>query len=79
MAIATLAPHSVPTDLMPLQEIHDLLRETGHPVSVSTLRRWAAAGDFHTERRRSRQGWRRDYVSFSDMLMAHREWVAGQA
>lgn len=78
MAIATLTPHSAPTDLMPLQEIQDLLRETGHPVSVSTIRRWATAGDFHTERRRSRQG-RRDYVSFSDVLMAHREWVAGRA
>lgn len=78
MAIASFTPHSVPTDLMPLQEIHDLLEQTEYPVSVSTIRRWVEAGDFYTVRRRSRQGWRRDYVSFSDVLMAHREWVAGQ-
>lgn len=80
MAITSFTPYPVPTDLMPLAAIRDQLELTGHPVSISTIRRWIEAEGLYTVRRRSRQGWRRDYVSYSDILLAHRDWVsAGQA
>ncbi|MFE9461634.1 hypothetical protein ACIG0A_32985 [Streptomyces californicus] len=75
MAIEHLIPAPAPNDLMPLQDIAELLGQTGHPASVSTIRRWIAAEDLPTVRRRSAGGWRRDYVSYSDILMAHRDWV----
>ncbi|MFD7855227.1 hypothetical protein ACFV6B_13205 [Streptomyces microflavus] len=75
MAIEHLIPAPAPNDLMPLQAICDLLAQTGHPASVSTIRRWIADEDLPTIRRRSSKGWRRDYVSYSDILMAHRDWV----
>ncbi|MFD8469033.1 hypothetical protein ACFV10_28495 [Streptomyces cyaneofuscatus] len=78
MAIEHLVPLPAPNDLMPLQVISDFLKETGHPASVSTIRRWIAAEDLPTVRRRSAGGWRRDYVSYSDILMAHRDWVAAK-
>ncbi|MFD4795931.1 MerR family transcriptional regulator [Streptomyces anulatus] len=79
MAIEHLVPHPAPNDYLPLQEISDLLGQTGHPASVSTIRRWIAAEDLPTVRRRSPGGWRRDYVSYSDILMAHRDWVCAKA
>ncbi|WP_228994342.1 hypothetical protein [Streptomyces sp. DH8] len=75
MAIESFIPHPAPNDLMPLQAISDLLGRTGHPASVSTIRRWIAAEDLPTVRRRSAGGWRRDYVSYSDVLPVHRDWV----
>lgn len=75
MAIEHLVPAPAPNDLMPLQAICDLLAQTGHPASVSTIRRWIATHGIRTVRRRSSGGWRRDYVPYSDILMAHRDWV----
>lgn len=75
MAIEHLVPAPAPNDLMPLQAICDLLAQTGHPASVSTIRRWITTESLPTVRRRSTGGWRRDYVSYSDILMAHRDWV----
>lgn len=75
MAISHLIPAPATNDLMPLQDIADLLGQTGHPASVSTIRRWIAAEDLPTVRKRSAGGWRKDYVSYSDILLAHRDWV----
>lgn len=81
MAIEHLIPAPAPNDLMPLTDVYNLLRRTGHPASESTIRRWIeraeARGEaMHTERRRF-LGYRRYYVyvSYSDILMAHRDWV----
>ncbi|MDX5526125.1 hypothetical protein PV677_36255 [Streptomyces sp. DE06-01C] len=82
MAIEHLipAPAPAPNDLMPLSAVIDLLRKTGHPASESTIRRWidqaeARGEPMYTERRRFVTGGRRAYVSYSDILMAHRDWV----
>ncbi|MFE7111718.1 hypothetical protein ACFU98_29845 [Streptomyces sp. NPDC057575] len=71
MAIQTIVPYTVASDMMTLEEISDQLKATGHPASVSTIRRWIDREGLHTERR-----CRRDYVSYSDILMAHQEAVA---
>ncbi|MGW1409441.1 hypothetical protein [Streptomyces sp. NPDC002403] len=71
MAIQTIVPYTVASDMMTLEEISDQLKATGHPASVSTIRRWIERDDLYTERHH-----RRDYVSFSDILMAHQEAVA---
>ncbi|MFB7222393.1 hypothetical protein [Streptomyces sp. NPDC056227] len=74
MATEMIAPYAAAArDMMTLEEISDQLRATGHPASVSTIRRWIAKDDLYVERRR-----RKDYVSFSDILMAHKEAVAGR-
>ncbi|MDX3343463.1 MULTISPECIES: hypothetical protein [Streptomyces] len=80
MAIEHFVPHPAPNDLLPLSAVFDLLRQTGHPASESTIRRWIdqaeARGEaMYTERRRFVTGGRRVYVSYSDILMAHRDWV----
>ncbi|MFC8339336.1 hypothetical protein ACFUJX_20310 [Streptomyces rubiginosohelvolus] len=77
MAIEHLipAPAPAPNDLMPLQDIAELLGQTGHPASVSTIRRWIADEDLPTVRRRTAGGRRKDYASMSDILLAHRDWV----
>ncbi|MFJ1782469.1 hypothetical protein ACIOKA_37820 [Streptomyces anulatus] len=81
MAIEHLIPAPMPNDLVSLPAVFDLLRKTGHPASESTIRRWIdqaeARGEaMYTERRRF-VGRRRYYVyvSYSDILMAHRDWV----
>jgi hypothetical protein len=71
VAIQTVVPYSVASDMMTLEEVSDQLKLTGHPASVSTIRRWIERGDLYTERHR-----RRDYVSYSDILMTHKEAVA---
>ena len=71
MAIEPLLHYPAATsDLMPLQACSDLLAPTGHPASVSTLRRWIKAHGLHVERFD-----RTDYVSYSDVLEAHRDEV----
>lgn len=82
MAVESFIPHPAPNDLMPVPAIYDLLRDTGHPASESTIRRWIAQAEargepMYVERRLSFAGRRRDLVSVSDMLMAHRDWVNG--
>lgn len=78
MAIPTVAPYTAARDMMSLAEISQQLKVTGHPASVSTIRRWIERDGLHTERRRCPQGWRKDYVSYSDILMAHQEAVANR-
>jgi uncharacterized protein YjcR len=78
VAIETIVPYPVASDMMSLAEISDQLKLTGHPVSVSTIRRWIDRDGYYTERRRSPQGWRKDFVSYSDILMAHKEAIANR-
>ncbi|MEU3656486.1 helix-turn-helix domain-containing protein [Streptomyces sp. NPDC032161] len=67
MAVSTLTPYG---DLMTLQEVCALLKETGHPYSESTVRRWIKRDDLPVA-----HAGRATYVSFSDILMAHQEAV----
>lgn len=77
MAIETLfttSPYrSHTSDMRPLQEISDLLKETGHPASVSTLRRWIVKHGLRTLRRG-----RADCASFTAILQVHRDEVAAR-
>lgn len=67
MATATLTPD----DMVSLAEASALLRETGHPASVTTLTRWLRdAGTPLVRRGRAHQ------VSFSDVLVVHAARVA---
>ncbi|WP_030186556.1 hypothetical protein [Streptomyces capuensis] len=71
MAIEPLFQYPAATsDMTSLQACSDLLRPTGHPASVSTLRRWIRAHGLRTERFD-----RTDYVSYSDILEVHRDEV----
>lgn len=70
MAIQTITPYSTPSDLLPLREIYDLLKETGHPASVRVIRTWIRAAGLDTVRARGVI-----YVSYSDILLAHRDAV----
>ncbi|MEU9849297.1 helix-turn-helix domain-containing protein [Streptomyces sp. NPDC047985] len=67
MTVSTLTPYG---DLMTLPEVCALLKETGHPYSESTVRRWIKRDELPVER-----SGRTAYVSFSDILMAHQEAV----
>jgi TusA-related sulfurtransferase len=58
-------------DMETLEDVSILLSETGHPASVTTIRRWIKRNDFYTER--DQNG--RVLVSFSDILIAHRDMV----
>lgn len=71
MAIDLIVPYSVASDMMSLQDIRDQLAETGHPVTLDDISGWIEADGLYTERYR-----RRTYVSYSDILMAHQEYVA---
>lgn len=75
MAIEHLVPLTTPEpvagDLMPLQVCSDLLKRTGHPASVTTLWRWIQLHEIHVVRRGGKC-----FVSFSDILEAHRDEVA---
>lgn len=73
MAIQTIAPYSVASDMMSLEEISDQLKVTGHPASVSTIRRWIQRDGLRVERYS-----RRDYVSYTDILLAHQKAVASR-
>ncbi|MGW5529469.1 hypothetical protein [Streptomyces xanthochromogenes] len=70
MSIDTLVPQVSASDLLSLQEISELLRPTGYPASVTTLRRWISRHDIPTERRG-----RAYCASFSDILMVHKQEV----
>jgi transposase-like protein len=72
MAIETLTPAAQPvaSDLHPLHVIYELLAETGHPVSLTTLRRWRKHYGLRTVRIN-----RAHYVSLTDVLELHRDLV----
>ncbi|THA22731.1 hypothetical protein E6R18_32820 [Streptomyces sp. A1277] len=70
MAIQTITPYSTPSDLLPLREIYDLLKETGHPVSNRDLKAWIRKDGLDVVRYRGVP-----HVSYSDILLAHRDAV----
>lgn len=74
MAISHLAPesHVIPGDLVTLKEVRDFIAESGHPSSVTTMKRWIERDGIRTVRRN-----RTDYVSMTDMLIAHRNAFTG--
>ncbi|MEE1812666.1 hypothetical protein [Streptomyces sp. BE133] len=73
MAIQTIVPYTVASDMLSIEEIKDQLKDTGHPVTTGDIKRWIREQDLYTEK------YRRDvYVSYSDILMAHQEHVVSQ-
>ncbi|MFD3336094.1 hypothetical protein ACFWV1_26120 [Streptomyces sp. NPDC058700] len=70
MAISTIQPYPLDRDLVTYKEAVQLFAETGHEVSASTLRRWVKERELNAEK------WSGTvYVSWSDLLVAHGEWV----
>ncbi|MET9436963.1 hypothetical protein [Streptomyces sp. NPDC006551] len=75
MAITNIVvPYTVARDLVSYEEASRFFAETGHSVSVTTVRRWVEEEDLPVER-----DGKKDLVSFSDLLMAHADWVAGRS
>ncbi|MFB7867415.1 hypothetical protein [Streptomyces sp. NPDC056069] len=72
MAIHTTEPVPVTRDLVTYSEAKSLFRQTGHGVSESTMRRWVGRGGIATATVSGKV-----YLSFSDLLVAHGDWVAG--
>ncbi|MFJ3283350.1 hypothetical protein [Streptomyces halstedii] len=70
MAIDPLIPYSPAGDLMPLREICDLLKPTGHPATLRHIKTWIRKDDLDTVRYRGNI-----HVSYSDILLAHRDAV----
>ncbi|MFF8422889.1 hypothetical protein OG298_45355 (plasmid) [Streptomyces sp. NBC_01005] len=71
MATQTISPYPVASDMTVLEDIRDQLKDTGHPVTTDLIKRWIQEQDLYIERYRNRV-----YVSYSDILMAHQEYVA---
>ncbi|MEU6925499.1 hypothetical protein [Streptomyces sp. NPDC046631] len=71
MATQTINPYPVASDMTVLEDIRDQLKDTGHPVTTDLIKRWIREQDLYVERYRNRV-----YVSYSDILMAHQEYVA---
>jgi hypothetical protein len=61
------------SDMTPLQEISDLLKRTGRPASVTTLRRWIVKYNLHTLRRG-----RADCASWTAIQQVHRDEYAAR-
>lgn len=73
MAIQTIVPYPVASDMLSVKEIRDQLKHTGHPVTTDDIEQWIREQDLYTEKYRNRT-----YVSYSDILMAHQEAVASR-
>ncbi|MFJ7990290.1 hypothetical protein [Streptomyces sp. NPDC096351] len=71
MAISTIQPYPLDSDLVTYKEAKQLFAETDYPVSVSTLRRWVKDMQLHAETLFGVV-----YISYSDLLVAHGAWVA---
>lgn len=71
VATQTISPYPVASDMTVLEDIRDQLKDTGHPVTTDLIKRWIQEQDLYIERYRNRV-----YVSYSDILMAHQEYVA---
>lgn len=70
MAISTVNPYACTGDLMTVKECLALLKETGHPASSATVTRWGRRRDVYAERHGGTL-----YVSWSDILTLHKEFV----
>ncbi|WP_331746697.1 hypothetical protein [Streptomyces sp. NBC_00842] len=74
MAIQTIVPYTVASDMLSIKEIRDQLKDTGYPVTTDDIERWIREQGLYVEK------YRRDvYVSYSDILMAHKDWIASKA
>ncbi|MEU6979669.1 hypothetical protein [Streptomyces sp. NPDC046371] len=74
MASTLAQPNLLTHDLVTYKEAKALFAETGHPVSESTMRRWMKDIDRATVKLAGVV-----YVPFSDLLVAHGDWVAAAA
>ena len=70
MAIQPIVPYPVASDMLSIQEIRDQLKDTGYPVTTGDIERWIKEQDLYVEKYR-----RKVYASYSDILMAHKEFV----
>ncbi|MFF6844694.1 hypothetical protein ACFY8X_38890 [Streptomyces tanashiensis] len=71
MAISTTQPYTLDRDLVTYKEAKRLFAQTGHPVSETTLRRWVKELELDASKLFGVV-----YVSYSDLLVAHGDWVA---
>ena len=71
MAISTTQPYTLDRDLVTYREAKRLFAQTGHPVSETTLRRWVKELELDASKLFGVV-----YVSYSDLLVAHGNWVA---
>jgi len=69
MATALIGPYDA-RDEIKVQDAVELFRETGHPISVTTLERQSRARDVALVRR-GRANW----ASWTDLLKVHAAWV----
>ncbi|MFD7980147.1 helix-turn-helix domain-containing protein [Streptomyces sp. NPDC059071] len=72
MAVSKTLPALPDLDLVTYKEAGALFEQTGHGVSERTMRRWVHSKRIATAKVRGIV-----YVSFSDLLVAHGDWVAG--
>ncbi|MEU8682943.1 hypothetical protein [Streptomyces sp. NPDC048611] len=72
MAIAIPSPASVADDLVTIEEALAFVAQSGHPMSRTTLNRLIGRRRIRVARRG-----RRNVVSMSDVLVAHRDWLDG--
>ncbi|MEU0837154.1 hypothetical protein [Streptomyces sp. NPDC005969] len=70
MAMDSIVPYSVASDMLTLKEIRDQLKPTGYPVTTGDIERWIREQDLYVEKYRGDV-----YVSYSDILMAHKEFI----
>jgi hypothetical protein len=71
VAISTIQPYPLDRDLVTYKEARRLFAQTPYPVSETTLRRWVKELELEAVKFAGVV-----YVSYSDLLVAHREWVA---
>lgn len=71
MAASFITPY-VARDEISIGDAVELLRETGHPISKSTLERQCRARGITMVRRG------RNYASWTDLLKVHAAWVDGR-
>ncbi|MFE1451925.1 hypothetical protein [Streptomyces olivaceoviridis] len=69
MAVSVISPYTA-TDEVRIKDAVELLAETGHPVSPSTLERLCRKNGV----RLSKDG-RANCAPWSKILMLHRDWV----
>lgn len=70
VAATSYSPSPAIRDGVTFKEAVAKFAETGHPIPLNTLKRIAHTRGFKTER-----VGRTDYVSYSNLLEAHAEWV----
>jgi hypothetical protein len=73
VAIQTIVPYSVASDMTALDDIRDQLKDTGHPVTTDDIKRWIREQSLYVEKYRGKV-----YASYSDILMAHQDAVTNR-